>query len=126
MQGKVDIIVCGIGSGGTISGIGKYFKEKNPSIEIIGVLPDVFPHKIQGIGAGFLPSILDLSLVDKVLNISYSEAIESQKILLESNSIYAGISSCAVFTCCNKYLNTSYYKNKNIVMIFADSGERYT
>lgn len=122
---KIDVIISGIGSGGTISGIGTYFKEKYNHIKIVGVEPNSYPHKIQGIGAGFIPSILKLDIIDEIVKISYEEAYEARERLIKVSSIFAGISSGAVLSAAIKLSNQIEYQEKNIVMIFADSGERY-
>ena len=123
--GNVDMVVCGIGSGGTICGIAKYFQKHKHSVKIIGVLPNTHPHKIQGIGAGFMPSILDIDLIGKILYVSYEDAVKYQEILLQYNSIFAGLSSGAALGGIIRYLQNNDCENKNIVIIFPDGGERY-
>ncbi len=122
---KVDAIVVGIGSGGSITGIGKYFKSKDQKTKIYGVLPQSYPHNIQGIGAGFVPSILDMSVVDNIIKTDYDSCQTASKILLEKASIFAGISSCAVLSAAIEVSKRLDKKNQNIVLIFADNGERY-
>lgn len=130
---NVDIVVCGIGSGGTISGIGKFLKEKNPYIKIIGVEPKQSPfitsgirgsHKIQGIGAGFIPKILDLKVVDEIITVDEDLAIEKSKSINETENLFVGISSGAVLVALDQINQKE--KNKNIVLIFPDGGERYS
>lgn len=130
---NIDVVICGIGSGGTISGLGRYLKEKNPNIKIIGVEPLQSPiitsgkggkHKIQGIGAGFIPKILELDIVDEVITVDETDAINCAKELLINENLFVGISSGAVMTACKQYI--SKVNDKNIVLIFADGGERYT
>jgi cysteine synthase A len=120
-----DYVLAGIGSGGTISGIGQYFKKISPRTQIIGVLPESYPHKIQGIGAGFTPSILNLSLIDKVIRVSDEESEIGKNELLNIYGIFAGFSSGAVFSAYKKLTSDQALKNKHIVLILADSGERY-
>lgn len=124
-QGEVDAIVCGIGSGGTIVGISKYIKEFHYKTKIIGVLPSEFPHNIQGIGAEFTPKILDLNLIDEIVYVYDEEAIESLHMLLKTEGIFVGPSSGAVLSAALKLDKRKEYHNKKIVLIFADSGERY-
>jgi cysteine synthase A len=131
----VDVIICGIGTGGTISGIGRYFKENNPSVEIIGVEPKesslltkgiAGEHKIQGIGPNFVPNILDLDVVDRIISVSYKDSVMNCKTLTMLEGYLVGISSGAVLEACNYLLKEEGYKNKKILLIFPDSGERYS
>lgn len=131
----VDVIICGIGTGGTISGIGKYVKDNNLNIEVIGVEPKSSPlitlkkvgkHKIQGIGANFIPSILDQSAISKMVLVSDEEAIESARELVKKEGLFVGISSGANYAAAKQLINDPIYKNKKILMIFPDSGERYS
>lgn len=119
---NIDVIICGIGSGGTITGIGKYFSEVNQDTKIYGVLPDTFPHDIYGIGAGFTPSILNFDYIEDILYSSVKEANEVCFDLLKYMSISVGKSSGAVLSKAIKLAQTDELKGKNIVMIFADSG----
>ena len=131
----VDVIICGIGTGGTISGIGKYIKDNNLNIEVIGVEPKSSPlitlkragkHKIQGIGANFIPSILDQSVISKMVLVSDEEAIECSRELVKKEGLFVGISSGANYAAAKQLINDPIYKNKKILMIFPDSGERYS
>lgn len=131
---KVDIVIAGIGTGGTISGIGAFLKNQNKNIEIIGVEPALSPfisqnrtgkHKIEGIGAGFLPKILDLSVIDEILTSTDEESFAFCDYLAKKEGIFAGFSSGAVFSACLKIAQKKENEGKNIVLIFADSGERY-
>lgn len=131
----VDVIICGIGTGGTISGIGKYIKDNNLNIEVIGVEPKSSPlitlkkvgkHKIQGIGANFIPSILDQSAISKMVLVSDEEAIESARELVKKEGLFVGISSGANYAAAKQLIKDPIYKNKKILMIFPDSGERYS
>lgn len=133
-DGNVDIVVAGIGTGGTITGIAQILKEKNKDITIIGVEPENSPiitenragaHKIQGIGAGFIPSILELGLIDKVMTVSNEEAIETARELGKTEGVLVGISSGASVCIARKLAELEENKGKNIVAICPDTGERY-
>ena len=131
-EGKVDILIAGIGTGGTITGIAKRLKEYNSNIEIIGVEPYSSPyltkgisgaHKIQGIGAGFCPKILDLSLINKIIAVKDEDAINMTVELAKKEGIFAGISAGAnIFAAIEEAKNNP---DKNIVVIIPDTGERY-
>lgn len=132
-DGKVDIFVAGVGSAGTISGVGKYLKEKNPNIKIVAVEPEksplisggvAGPHKIQGIGANFVPEILDKSVIDEVITISDEEAYAQTKELSEEG-IFVGISSGAAVAAGKKLALRSENEGKLIISFLADNGERY-
>ena len=133
-DGEVDIFIAGVGTGGTISGVGAYLKEQNPNVKVIAVEPATSPvlsegksgaHKIQGIGAGFTPANLDLKLVDKVIGITNEEAISTARRLMEEEGILAGISSGAAVAAALKLQEDESFTNKNIVVILPSSGERY-
>ncbi|MDD5681178.1 MAG: cysteine synthase A [Candidatus Omnitrophica bacterium] len=133
-DGKVDILVAGIGTGGTITGIGQVIKRRNKNFYIVGVEPadspvlsggKAGPHKIQGIGAGFVPDILDKSLIDEIITVKNEDAKEFAKRLAREEGILAGISSgAAVFAAC-KVAKRKENKGKRIVVILPDTGERY-
>lgn len=134
MNGKIDIFVAGVGSGGTLTGAGRYFKEKNPNIKIVAVEPEASPvlsdgrsgaHKIQGIGAGFVPETLDLSLFDEIIKVPDKEAFNSQKTLAETEGVFAGISSGAALWAAKVLSLRPENAEKNIITLFPDSGERY-
>lgn len=131
-EGKVDIFVAGVGTGGTITGIGKYLKDKNPNIKIIAVEPDTSAvlsgekagaHGLQGIGAGFIPTILDTSIYDEIIRIKDEEAYEAAREVAKSDGILVGISSGAALYAAK--LIAEKYKNKNIVVLLPDTGDRY-
>lgn len=122
---KIDMIIAGIGTGGTISGLAQYFKNMKSSIKIIGVLPDDNPHNIPGIGAGFIPPLLKSELLDAIFYTSDAKAHKECGNLLIHEGIFAGPSSGAVFSACKHIAKSNKYNVQNIVMIFADSGERY-
>ena len=134
LNGKVDLFVAGIGTGGTISGTGKYLKEKIKDVKIIGVEPLSSPvisqnkkgsHKIQGIGAGFIPSTLNLNIVDKVETCSDEDAFAFARIVPSIEGMLVGISSGASLKVAIDYAKKEENANKNIVVLFPDSGDRY-
>lgn len=133
-EGKVDIVVSAIGTGGTITGIAKGLKEYRQDIQIVGVEPlqsavlngrPKGPHKIQGIGAGFVPSILDLSLVDEVLMIDGDEAMAESRMLAKTQGILVGISAGAAVLAAEQVARRPENAGKCIVVILPDTGERY-
>lgn len=133
-DGQVNIFVAGVGSGGTVTGTAKTLKKYNPEIKVVAVEPEkspvisggkAGPHKIQGIGAGFIPGNLDLSLIDQVEKISDEEAFECQKMLARKEGVFAGISSGAAIAAALKEAHKEENKGKTIVVILPDTGERY-
>lgn len=133
-DGNVDILVSTVGTGGTVSGTGKYLKEMNPEIKVIGVEPENSPfltegragaHKIQGIGAGFLPDTLDLSVIDEILTVSDEDAYIFAREIAKVEGILVGISSGAALCAAVKIAKRPENTDKNIVVILPDSGERY-
>ena len=133
-EGKVDILVAGIGTGGTISGIGKYLKEQNKNIEIVGVEPFDSPiltkgisgpHKIQGIGAGFIPNTLDTHIYDRVITVKSEEAYDTLKNLAKLEGIFVGVSSGAALYATSLLAKEEENRGKNIVVILPDGGNRY-
>ena len=134
MDGKVDVFVAGIGTGGTISGVGKYLKEKNPDIKIVGVEPSDSPfltegkagaHKLQGIGAGFKPDILDMSVVDEIITVHHDNAYTSARNLAKLEGVLCGISSGAALYAATALAQKQEYKDRNIVVLLPDTGDRY-
>ena len=134
MDGQVDIIVAGIGTGGTITGIGKYFKQKNPNIKVIAVEPEssplltkgvAGPHKIQGIGANFVPEILDTNIYDEVITVTNEEAFEASREMGHSEGVLIGISAGAALHVAKELAKKEENKDKNIIVIFPDGGDRY-
>lgn len=133
-EGRIDVFVAGIGTGGTITGVGRYLKEKNPDIKIIGIEPAGSPfltkgetgtHGLQGIGAGFKPEILDMSVVDEVITVSDKEAYLAGKVLATKEGILVGITSGAAVYAASMIALRDEYKNKKIVALLPDTGERY-
>ena len=133
-DGKVDVLVAGVGSGGTVTGAGRYLKERNPAIEVIAVEPaespvlsggQAGPHKIQGIGAGFVPAVLDRSVVDRVVTVSGDDAFAASRALAQTEGVLAGISSGAALSAAASLAKEEAYRGKNIVVVLPDTGERY-
>ena len=134
LKGEIDVLVCGVGTGGTITGIGKYLKNKKPDIQIVAVEPEGSPylskgksgvHKIQGIGAGFIPEVLDTSVIDEVIAVTDEEAIKIAKELGKVEGILCGISSGAALSAAIELAKREENTNKNIVVILPDSADRY-
>lgn len=133
-DGQVDIVVSAVGTGGTITGIGEYLKEQKRDIKIVAVEPTSSPvlsggnagqHKIQGIGAGFVPSILNTEIIDEVICVSDEDAYNTTKRVAKDEGILVGISSGAALSAALSLAKRPENKGKNIVVIFTDTGERY-
>ncbi|MBQ2082949.1 MAG: cysteine synthase A [Lachnospiraceae bacterium] len=133
-EGKVDIFVAGVGTGGTITGVGEYLKSKNPNVKIVAVEPasspvlskgTAGPHKIQGIGAGFVPAVLNTEIYDEVIAIENDDAFEFGRKFARSEGILVGISSGAALKAAQILANRPENAGKNIVALLPDSGDRY-
>lgn len=133
-DGKVDIFVAGIGTGGTITGVGSYLKRQNSQIQVIGVEPQesmllnngtTGPHKIQGIGANFVPKILKWEIIDEILPVSSETALNTARQLVKKNGILVGISAGAAVAAAQKLASRIENKGKMIVVVLPDTGERY-
>lgn len=134
MDGEIDILVAGIGTGGTITGIGEYLKEKNPDIKVVAVEPEsspflstgkAGPHKIQGIGAGFAPSILNQKIYDEIITVNNDVAFEYGIMFGKTQGVLVGISSGAALFAASEIAKREENKGKNIVVILPDGGDRY-
>ncbi|MBQ6575312.1 MAG: cysteine synthase A [Lachnospiraceae bacterium] len=133
-DGKVDIFIAGVGTGGTVTGTGEYLKEQNPSIKVVALEPEDSPvlsegrsgaHKIQGIGAGFVPDVLNTKVYDEVFKAPSQAAFETAKLLAKKEGISVGISSGAALYAAIEYARKSENKGKTIVALLPDSGDRY-
>lgn len=133
-EGKVDIFVAGVGTGGTISGVGKYLKEQNPDVKIVAVEPagspvlsggNSGPHKIQGIGAGFVPDTLNTAIYDEIIQVENESAFETGRAIGREEGILIGISSGAAVWAATELAKRPENQNKNIVVLLPDTGDRY-
>lgn len=133
-DGKVDIFVAGVGTGGTITGVSEVLKERNPNIHVIAVEPEDSPvlsggthspHKIQGIGAGFVPAILNRDIIDEIVTVGNDDAFEAAREVARSEGVFCGISSGAAAHAALQVAKRPENKGKNIVVILPDTGERY-
>lgn len=133
-DGKVDIFVAGVGTGGTITGVGEYLKEKNPDIKIVAVEPEDSPvlsggkpgaHKIQGIGAGFVPDVLNTTIYDEIILVKNQDAFTTGKAIAVNEGILVGISSGAAVFAATELAKRPENKGKTIVVLLPDSGDRY-
>lgn len=133
-EGKVDIFVAGVGTGGTLSGTGKYLKEQNPNVKVVAVEPETSPvlskgeagaHKIQGIGAGFVPDTLDTQIYDEIIPVPNEAAFETGNRIAKTEGILVGISSGAAVWAAIQLAKREENKGKNIVVILPDTGDRY-
>ena len=133
-DGKVDVLVCGVGTGGTITGAGERLKERNPGLHVVAVEPKASavlsggvrgPHKIQGIGAGFVPSILNRDVIDEVIAVSDEQAIEAARRCAQREGVLAGISCGAALQAAIEVGSRREWAGRQIVVVLPDSGERY-
>ena len=133
-DGALDIFVAGVGTGGTISGVGKYLKEKNPNIKIVAVEPAssavlstgvAGPHKIQGIGAGFVPDTLDTTIYDEIITVPNEEAFKTGAEVVKTDGVFVGISSGAALYAATLLAKREENKGKRIVVLLPDNGDRY-
>ncbi len=134
LEGKVDVLVAGVGTGGTLSGTGLYLKQQNPKIEVVAVEPEsspvlsegkAGPHKIQGIGAGFVPETLDTTIYSRIIKVSNDDAFAYGKLIGKTEGILVGISAGAALKAAVELAKDEKYKDKNIVVVLPDSGDRY-
>ena len=133
-DGKVDYFVAGVGTGGTLTGVGKYLKEKNPDVKIVAVEPASSPvlsegkagsHKIQGIGSGFVPDVLDTGVYDEIITVENDDAFEAGKLVGRNEGVLVGISSGAAVWAGVEIAKRPEAKGKNIVVLLPDTGDRY-
>jgi cysteine synthase A len=133
-DGKVDVFIAGVGTGGTVTGTGEFLKSKNPKVKVVAVEPMSSPvisggepgkHAIQGIGAGFIPDVLNTKVLDEIIQVSDEDAFAGAKKLVLDNAVLAGISTGAIYHAAVQLAMRPENKNKNIVFIVCDTGERY-
>ena len=133
-EGKVDILVCGVGTGGTLSGTAKYLKEQNPNLLAVAVEPDTSPllstgqagpHKIQGIGANFVPDTLDRTMYDQIICVKDEDAFAAGRDIVRTEGILVGISSGAALWSASQLAKNPEHAGKTIVVVLPDSGDRY-
>lgn len=134
VEGDLDYFIAGVGTGGTITGVGSFLKDLKPSIQVIAVEPqnsqvlqgmDPKPHMIQGIGAGFVPAILNMSMIDEIVSVGDQEAMQCARMVARNEGILVGVSSGAALAACLKIVKEKQLKGQRLVMVFPDTGERY-
>ena len=133
-DGEVDIFIAGVGTGGTVTGVGEYLKSKNPKVQVIAVEPETSPvlsggrpgaHKIQGIGAGFVPQVLNTAVYDEIIQVSNEDAFATGREIAHKEGILVGISSGAALYAATQVAKREENKGKTIVVLLPDSGDRY-
>ncbi len=133
-DGKVDIFVAGVGTGGTVTGVGEYLKSKNPNVKVVAVEPATSPvlskgtpgaHKIQGIGAGFVPKVLNTDIYDEIIAVENEDAFSTGKLIGKKEGVLVGISSGAALSAAIELAKRPENEGKNIVVLFPDTGDRY-
>ncbi len=133
-EGRIDAFICGVGTGGTITGVGQFLKSKNPDVRIIAVEPEnsavlsgapAGKHGIQGIGAGFIPQVLDASVIDEIYRVQDADAVSTARDFAQNSGLLIGISSGAALFAATELAKQAEYAGKTIVVLFPDSGERY-
>ena len=134
LDGDVDALVCGVGTGGTITGVGRFLKERRPEIQVIAVEPATSPvlsggaagpHKIQGIGAGFVPDVLDRDVIDEVIKVGDEDALETARQVARRDGLFVGVSAGAAFKASLEVAGRPEMEGRRIVTVAADGGERY-
>lgn len=133
-DGNVDIFIAGVGTGGTLTGVGEYLKSQKPDVKVVALEPAASPvlsegkggpHKIQGIGAGFVPGVMDLSIVDEIIRIQNDDAFDTARKIAKTDGVLVGISAGAALYAATELAKRPEYEGKTIVVLFPDTGERY-
>ena len=134
-EGRFDFFIAGVGTGGTITGCGEVFKERNPNVKILAVEPEesavlsggcpARPHRIQGIGAGFVPEVLNNEIIDEVISVRFTEAMQMSRMLAKDEGVFVGVSSGAAVSAACEVAKREENKGKTLVVILPDCGERY-
>lgn len=133
-DGNVDIFIAGVGTGGTLTGVGEYLKSQKPDVKVVALEPAASPvlsegkggpHKIQGIGAGFVPGVMDLSIVDEIIRIQNDDAFDTSRKIAKTDGVLVGISAGAALYAATELAKRPEYEGKTIVVLFPDTGERY-